>query len=190
MHHLKRAACETEGHRPQGVLACPIGNRIERGPRREDINNSSNKSAVIRGNSYRTYCIAFPAFSWLGSGTSFRSLPDAESWLPWLWRSSALADLFDEVDIKAAGCVRGRHGVKSGRAAICERDSNRISGRRYSSIPPSARGAALLREGSMVQALPKMLDDNVFDNMVSGGSCGRTEATPLVARGEVKQGGC
>jgi hypothetical protein len=75
MHHLHGTACKTEGHGPQRALTSPVGNLIESGPRWM----SAEVHGVYIGNeaTHKAYCIAPSFFSWLGKGTSVRTLPDA-----------------------------------------------------------------------------------------------------------------
>lgn len=105
MHHFKSAAGKTEGHRPQGTLTGPIGDLIKGGPKVQKFGVSIVKSNVLFSpirDTYKTYCIAPSFFSWLARGTSFRTLPDAESdWPVCPCCSSAVADFIEEFDRRA-----------------------------------------------------------------------------------------
>lgn len=119
VHHLHGAACQTEGHGPQRTLAGPVGNLIQSGSARQSVYGQV-KSANRSTN--KTYCMAPSFFSWLGNGTSLRALPEAVSCEPDCdWRSSAVADLIDEVERAATGWARGRARARArarrGRAA-------------------------------------------------------------------------
>lgn len=73
---------------------------------------------IMARGTYRTYCIAPSFFSWLGRGTSFRTLPEAVSaWPLEDWRSRAVADFTEEVDRAAMALARGRHDASRGRTA-------------------------------------------------------------------------
>jgi hypothetical protein len=115
VHHLDGTACKTEGHGPQRALTSPVSNLIKSSPR---IMLADGQSECVGSETTnRTYCMAPSFFSWLGRATSVRTLPDAVNWPVDVGRSSAVADLIDEVERAASGWARGRASAKRGRAA-------------------------------------------------------------------------
>lgn len=154
MHHFDGAAGKTEGHRPEGALACPIGYLIERCPGRGVSIPSPIRSATTTisaahpaprvvpqkkqlGRTYNAYCMTpfFP--SWLGNGTSRLGLPVTLSGGPPAFpRTScawtALADFADDEEIAATD----RYGVMAelglamgGRLDVSFRGNNGACGR-------------------------------------------------------------
>lgn len=70
MHHFNGAAGETEGHGPEGALACPVGDLVEGCAVTLSVCYFPLDPSFASSLTYSAYCMTPCLPSWLGNGTS------------------------------------------------------------------------------------------------------------------------